>query len=104
MEPTGRLRHPNLTLTPADCTGLLTALGGQPADDGAGPLMQAPAHADSRFADLPDFDYPPQYAEVAAGDGSWPAADGLGGRPVRPTARWCCACTASRAGRSSTGG
>lgn len=32
MEPTGLLRHPNLTLTPADCAGLLTALGGQPED------------------------------------------------------------------------
>ena len=36
MEPTGLLRHPNLTLTPADCTGLLTALGGQPSDDEPG--------------------------------------------------------------------
>jgi hypothetical protein len=32
VEPTGLLRHPNLTLTPADCTGLLTALGGQPTE------------------------------------------------------------------------
>lgn len=26
IEPTGRLRHPNLTLTAADCSGLATAL------------------------------------------------------------------------------
>jgi len=26
IEPTGRLRHPNLTLTAADCAGLATAL------------------------------------------------------------------------------
>jgi hypothetical protein len=26
IEPTGRLRHPNLTLTPADCAGLVRAL------------------------------------------------------------------------------
>ncbi len=25
MEPTGRLRHPNLTLTPVDCAGLIEA-------------------------------------------------------------------------------
>ncbi|HET6211228.1 MAG TPA: hypothetical protein VFD94_12630 [Jatrophihabitans sp.] len=34
IEPTGRLRHPNLTLTPVDCTGLLTALGHPTAEDG----------------------------------------------------------------------
>jgi hypothetical protein len=28
MDPTGLLRHPNLTVTPADCAGLMTALGG----------------------------------------------------------------------------
>jgi hypothetical protein len=33
IEPTGRLRHPNLTLTPVDCAGLLSALGGHPASD-----------------------------------------------------------------------
>jgi haloalkane dehalogenase len=32
--------------------------------------MQALRTPDPRFADLPDFDYPPRYAEVAAGDGS----------------------------------
>ena len=26
IEPTGRIRHPNLTLTVADCAGLMTAL------------------------------------------------------------------------------
>jgi hypothetical protein len=28
MEPTGRLRHPGLTVTVADCQGLLRALQG----------------------------------------------------------------------------
>ena len=27
IEPTGRLRHPNLTVTPADWTGLIEAIG-----------------------------------------------------------------------------
>jgi hypothetical protein len=34
IEPTGRLRHPNLTLTPADCASLMTALGAHPTSDG----------------------------------------------------------------------
>lgn len=32
IEPTGRLRHPNLTVTPADCVGLMAALGAHPTD------------------------------------------------------------------------
>jgi hypothetical protein len=32
IEPTGLLRHPNLTLTPADCVGLMAALGAPPTD------------------------------------------------------------------------
>ncbi|MCW2498023.1 MAG: hypothetical protein JWQ77_3947 [Jatrophihabitans sp.] len=28
IDPFGRIRHPNLTLTPADCAGLASALGG----------------------------------------------------------------------------
>jgi hypothetical protein len=36
IEPTGLLRHPNLTVTPADCVGLMAALDAHSA--GTGPV------------------------------------------------------------------
>lgn len=33
IDPLGKIRHPNLTLTPADCVGLAAALGGPTVPD-----------------------------------------------------------------------
>ena len=56
---------------------------------------------DERFAGLTGFAWEPAYAEVPDGDGGSLRMAYVDAGPG-PTGRWCCSCTASRPGPTST--